>query len=94
MTDGNPQTSTPRDADALREAMRALMALLNVAMPVKVVSYDATKQSATVQPIVRGRRRLADGTLEAYQLPPIANVPVMHPGGSNGAMVIPPAAGY
>jgi hypothetical protein len=54
----------------------------------RVVSYDHEKQTATIQPVVKGRRRNEDGDLEFYLLPQITNVPVEFPQGGGGAYSI------
>jgi hypothetical protein len=74
---------TPGDADLLLEAGRAAVARVHTCLPGVVVSYDRTKQSATVQPAVRGRYKdPSTGELVTYQMPVIANVPVAFPSGA------------
>lgn len=75
--------------EAVELMIRTGIARVNVAAPAKILAYDAAKNSARVQPVIRARTN--DG--EANRLPPISNVPVLfHNGGGIGA-TFPLAAG-
>lgn len=66
----------------LREAMLGtLHGLVHVAMLGVVTSYDRTTQTASVQPILQGRKIDEEGTVTSEALPPLGNVPVLFPQG-------------
>lgn len=78
---------TPTLADVIREAMRAGLAEVHVALPAVVVSYDPALQRATVQPVIRGRVRDPETGREgpADRAPAaIPNLPVVWPAGHGG----------
>lgn len=78
----------------LQEAITGELAgRVHVALPALVVSYDATKQTANVQPILRGRYRSADGTVTTPRLPQLTGVPVLYPQGGGFSIVWPLAEG-
>lgn len=53
----------------------------------KIVSFDATKNLATVQPTVRSKF-VQDGTVKYLDPPPIQNVPVVLPASVGGGLFI------
>lgn len=68
--------------DVLEDALSgALAARVHVSLPGRVVSYDRTTRTAAVQPIVRGRFRSEDDSVETYRLPVLPSVPVCFPQG-------------
>lgn len=80
--------------ELLQDAITAELAgRVHVALPARVVSYDQAKQTANVQPILRGRFRAEDGTVTSYQLPQIVNVPVAFPQGGGFSITWPLAQG-
>jgi hypothetical protein len=67
---------------------------IHVMLPGKIVSYDATKQQAVVQPLVKSRRLAEDGVTRVVEdLPPIHNVPVEFCGPARGRVTWPVASG-
>lgn len=67
---------------------------IHVMLPGKIISYDATKQSAVVQPLLKYRHLAEDGqTIVAEDLPQIHNCPVVFMGPARGRMTWPVAAG-
>ena len=78
------------DAASAMEASTAIqLAQLNVSLPVRVLTYDATKQTAKVQPVVQ--RVDPDGQVRPY--PPIAACPVVFPAGGGYCLSWDLAAG-
>lgn len=77
----------------MREAIEARLADVNVSLPCSVVSYDAAKQTVTLQPTLKRRRRKKDGTFEATTIPTIQNVPVAFPRCAGGWITFPLAEG-
>jgi hypothetical protein len=84
---------TPTLPEVLEEAITARLLDVHVGMPGKVVSYDAAKQVAEVQPMIRrvARTRAGDKVLE--DLPKIPNVPIRWPRGGGYYLHFPLAAG-
>jgi hypothetical protein len=70
---------TPDLQELFRRAQDSRLRGVNVAMPGIVVSYDATKKTATVQPALRSTVPNDDGEFEAEDLQPIPNVKVIWP---------------
>jgi hypothetical protein len=66
-------------ADALQMALDSQRSEIHVAMPGRIVEYDATHRTATVRPQHLRAVKLEDGTYEAEQLPDIYDVPVLFP---------------
>lgn len=79
----------PRDADLLKDAIRDALVRLHVAFPALVVSYDATKRRAVLQPAFKARTK-SGAPLRAPQL---QGVPVAFPGGAGGGLTWALAAG-
>lgn len=88
-----PLPDQPTPVSTLTEAARAATALINVALPAKVISYDATKQTVTVRLAPKRARRKNKTELERYNQPDIANVPVAFPGTGAWSITWPIAAG-
>ena len=85
--------STPSERDNLAMAIRAHMALAHTVIPGVVKSYDATTQTATVQPSIQFKRRDGEGVIQNYTPDPIADVPVAFPGAGAYSITWPLAAG-
>jgi hypothetical protein len=80
---------TPSLAKVLKDAIDSRLVEVHTAMPGVIVTYDPSKQQAQVQPSLK--RKYADGTIEP--LPPISNVPVVHPRGGGASILLPIASG-
>jgi hypothetical protein len=74
---------------ALRAAIKSEM---HCALPGIVQSFDASTQTATIQPAIRTRVTKETG-VENVQLPLLANVPVYFPGGGQYALTMPVQSG-
>lgn len=74
---------------ALRLAFRQAAKLLYTAMPGEVVSYDAAKRRAVVQPLLR----IAYHNQPQKRRPPLHDVPVMQPWGGELGLHLPIARG-
>lgn len=75
--------------DAFEGAMAAALGEVNTAMPGRIVSYDAARNRAVVQPALP--KRLADGST---LLPPaIHEVPVLWPSAGGAVLTMPLRAG-
>lgn len=70
------------------EALRSFSRSLRVAMPAIVVSFDADKQTVTVQPAVSEWERIA-GVPTIKKLPPLVDVPISLPRAGGFTMTLP-----
>ncbi len=70
-------------------AMEARVATINVALPGRVDSYNATTQRADVTPLIKRAVRTPDEDYLYEDLPQIPNVRVIHPGGEDWALHVP-----
>lgn len=80
---------SPTLADLLRLATARQLLDVHVSMPGRIESYDASKQEASVQPLLMVN--LADGS--AASLPVINHVPVIWPRGGGAILSFPLEAG-
>jgi len=71
--------------NVLKTATNQMMAQMHTCLPGIVVSYDYTKQKASVKPLIKKKYR--DGRVDS--LPVIVNVPVVWPRSSNASMTFP-----
>lgn len=67
--------------EVIQAALEAAQTEMHVALPGRVVSYDAAKQTAAVQPTVKLPLTTADGEVSYASLPTIPDVPVAWPSG-------------
>lgn len=72
--------------EAIRTALEGFKRNLWTAVPVKVVSYDGTKQTVQLQPTTMVRVQQPDGSVSNQPMPVIPRAPV-HWGGSGGWFV-------
>lgn len=73
----------------IRLAVAERLRQVNTCLPGRIVSYDAAKQTATVQPLLKSKN--PDGEVET--LPPLVNVPVVFPRAGGAAITFPVAKG-
>jgi hypothetical protein len=83
----------PTDAALLRRALENRLLDLHTALPGRVEKYDATKQVADVQPVVKKPTRDAAGTRTFVELPVIRNVPVVWPRAGGFSLHLPMTKG-
>ena len=76
---------TPTLTETMRTAIESYLLEMNTCMPGKFVSYNSSKQTATIQPLFQ--RLFADGSL--VDLPQVTNVPVQHPRTANSFIHLP-----
>ena len=70
--------------DVVLEAFRAAIEEeLHVALPGRIVSFDATTQMADIDPLVRRSVASVDGSRVIELMPTIRSVPILFPGASN-----------
>lgn len=72
---------TPDLVDIIDSRIARALAELHTMMPGEVKAYDATRQVASVLPLLRARERDEEGTLRTYQRPMVVEVPIVWPGG-------------
>jgi len=68
-------------------------AALHTAMPGIIVSFDAGKMTAVVQPALQGIRTMKDGTTQNVTIAHLPDVPVAFPGGGGHTLTFPVTAG-
>lgn len=90
MTDS---VDTPDLLHVLREAVAVALGRVHTSVPGRVLSYDRTTQTATVQPSIRFAYIDENGDRQTYLAPPIANAPIGFIGAAGGAIYFPIAAG-
>lgn len=67
---------------------------IRVAIPAKVVSFDAEKQTITAQPLIREKIIYrVNGTTEFVNLPQLTDIPVQFPQAGNFVLTMPIQAG-
>lgn len=76
-----------------RAAIDGALADVWTSLPGKVISYDATKQTAAIQVCVQAKVLSKDGVWSDLVLSPCEDVPVCFPGGGGFTMTFPIAAG-
>jgi hypothetical protein len=87
------ETATPDLGTVLRAAIVAGLKNARVALPARVETYDATKQSVDVQPLVYEGYLDEAGKRQAERLPVVAGVPVVFPGAGGFRVTFPIAKG-
>lgn len=79
--------------EATRAAQDAMQARIWTTMPGKVLSFDATKQTASIQPLIQGRVTAEDGTQSYVNLPVLVDVPVFFYQAGGMIFTVPITAG-
>jgi len=92
MATSNPERFDDPEA-VYRTAVASALAAVWTMLPGIVQSYDATTQTATVQPAIQGNITAPDGTVTAVSLPVITDVPVQFPSGGGFSLTFPVKAG-
>ncbi len=85
-------TRSPTFGQLLREAIEARLTEVHVSMPCRVVSYDSSKQTVTVQPLFKTKRKNSAGVKTVTKAQSIQNVPVAFPRCAGGWITFPLAA--
>ena len=70
-------TEIPTLSEVIMESIASRLGSVHTSFPVVVIGQDLVKHTVTVEPVVRGRRMLPDGSLETYKMPAIPGVPVL-----------------
>lgn len=79
--------------EVINAAIRQGSAALHVSMPGRIKAYNATEQTADVEPLLKFDRTLDDDTQVAEPLPVLHKVPVQFPGAGGYALTFPVAVG-
>lgn len=80
---------TPSLAQVLDAVIARRLADTHTAMPGRVERYDAAKQVVDVQPLLKSRIVLEDGTSADESLPVLVNLPVVFPGAGGFRLTFP-----
>lgn len=94
MSDGQEleNSRSPTLGAVIRGAIRSALVDVHTALPAQVLSFDATKGTVDVQPLIQERRLQQDNTYAADQLPVLHSLPVMFPRCAGGYITFPIAA--
>ncbi len=84
---------TPSPAEVINAIVESAVGDLYVGMPGKVVRWDASKQEADVQPLVKVSHEDETGERVVEALPVIPGVPVIFPGGGGFLVQFPVSVG-
>lgn len=76
-----------------REALESRLAEVHVSLPCKVKSYDKDKNTVSVIPLIKRKRRSKEGTTTATQIEALQNIPVAFLRSSKAWVTIPLAEG-
>lgn len=76
---------TPTMAQVLQDAFEGRLCNLHTAMPGRILSYDASKQTAKIQPELK--RKFRDGSV--LDIPVISDVPVVMPRAGKAFISLP-----
>lgn len=86
--------TTPTWAEIIKTQISKALLELHSAMPGKVIKYDAAKQLAEVQPLLKWQKFLPGRALkEVFDINPLKDVPVCHPRAGAKGMHLPLQAG-
>lgn len=77
----------------IETAAEANQAGINTAMPGIIVDFDATKQTATIQPAIQYKLINKDGIFSWVDLPNLLDCPVFFPSGGGFTLTFPVAQG-
>jgi hypothetical protein len=83
----------PELAEVIRNAIESRLAHVNVSLPARVESFDATTQKVNAKPLVMSFYVDEAGNRQPQALPVIAGVPVAFPQGGGYALTFPLAVG-
>jgi hypothetical protein len=83
MIDPLSELTDPSWPEIIRALQKQVQSQIHTSLPGKVRSYDVTTQTAEVELLVQ---------LDGVEVPPLADVPVIWPGGSAGFLHVPLAA--
>lgn len=72
----NEEPGATESVDVFQAFSESRLADVHTSIPGKIVSYDAETERATVQPLVKLKRKVAGSILD-IEIPPIENVPVV-----------------
>lgn len=89
----SPTTRTPSLAEVIRNALDSAFRECHVSLPAVVISYDATTQTAQVQPLLTLPVVDTNGNVSNESRPVINDVPVLFPSGGGYRLIFPVEAG-
>ena len=91
MADRRELFNDPEESERL--ALEGQQAKMWTALPGIIVSYDAARQTCSVQPAIQGVVTNPDGSTQTTNLPLLVDVPVQFPRGGGFACTFPLVAG-
>lgn len=75
--------------EAIQTIVEAKLSETSTAIPFKIVSVDFAKQTCVVQPTIKARVKMPDGSMEWKDLPQIPDMPLHYPSGGGVSMTFP-----
>ena len=84
---------SPALDEVIQAAISARLLGTHVALPARIVRYDAAKQQADCQPVVQQAHDDEEGARVVAALPVVPGVPVLFPGGGGYRLTFPIKAG-
>lgn len=75
--------------EATRVAQDGHQARIWTSLPGIIVSYDEDANTASVQPTIKGKKQLPDGSFVTIEMPLCLDVPVEFPGGGGCTLTFP-----
>lgn len=88
-----PDLDTPDLSDVLDAFEQSMLRNLHTAMPGRVESYDASKRTANIQPLLKHQLEDENGEIVSEDYPVLPNVPVLFPGSGPYRVTFPVAVG-
>lgn len=79
----------PTEAELLREVIESRLADVHTSIPARIVSYDADKQVADCEIVIRRAEQTDSGSVVHEDYPVIPNVPVGWPSGGGYSLQFP-----
>lgn len=79
---------TPSTAELITRAIESRLLELHTGLPAKVVSFDPSTQTCSVQPLLL-RVVVVDGEFVEERLPQITSVPVVYPSAGGWSLIFP-----
>lgn len=79
--------------DSMRSMQEGHQAQMWTALPAIIQSFNAAAGTIVAQPVIQAERTSEDGRVSRINLPLLADVPVVFPGGGGATLTFPIAAG-
>ena len=85
--------TTPSFTSAIVDAIDSKLSGLNISLPAKVETYDASDLRVSVKPLIKRRVEQEDGSIVLESLPIVTDVPLVFPGAGAYRITFPVSVG-